>query len=344
MANVYPEGMQRIGMALEGTYGTAVKAGFLLEATDNSLDFNQDVQEAVVEAGSEQRILIARGMGTANGGITAVIKPANLGPLFYALLGAESVTGTGPYTHVITPSTDGSVPSLSIEKRFGGIYPIFRGCAITEATFAASHGGFLTGDFTIEAKDNLIYDASQAESSAGYDANPGYTAPMMKILRGAVEVQDTYNPSWTITNELVFAEPEQNLIYTPRNACGKARTSAVIKCFIQTDSTNPEALLDVFYGDSGGAYPQGPAAGDIPTTTMKFEFTHTATIGTGSDVYALTFDFQRVYISSHKMGVLDGKLGFDVELVADTPTGGSLVTVTLVDNTADITAAGTDIT
>src|SRR6185437_1400318 len=68
----------------------------------------------------------------AVGGFVKPFGPAN-GPAYLAYaLGADIVTGTGPYVHTMTPKEAG-IPSFTVEKNLGGLTSMqFKGCVMNK--------------------------------------------------------------------------------------------------------------------------------------------------------------------------------------------------------------------
>jgi len=347
--HVTASSLQRVAMAIEDpdAYGDAVQPLYLLEEYDNTLDFNQGVVEQRVHAGTGQRIHVARGFGQPEGSLPVLITPDKSGAMLYALLGAVTPSGAAaPYTHTIVPSTDGSRPSMTFEHRYGNLWRIFSGMTISQADFTANNGDMLRATFQVSGKESLEYDTTQSDAAVAWDALNVITSPMMTISRDDVEVTDTYNPSWTITNELVFAAPQQAGVYTPRTGAGAGGVSATISFFVHSESDDPEGpLLRSFYGDSGSAYPFGPASGEIPHMSIKFEFESNEEVGTSGTNYGLTFEFPYARVLSCARGEFGGMNGWNIQMVADIdPSTGYPVEITVVNAMADLTVEGSAIT
>lgn len=344
---VVADSMKRVAMGLETstTYGTAVKPILLLEEYDNTLDFNQGVATQRVGAANIQRIHVARGFGAPEGSLPVLVTPDKFGPVIYALLGAVTKTGSAaPYSHAYVPSTDGSRPSFTLEHQLGNLFRVFSGMAIVSADFSANNGDFLRCNLQVSGKESKEYDATQCDAAVAWDAIKVLTAPMMTITRDSVEVADTYNPSWSIMNELVFASPQQAGVYTPRTGCGAGGVGATINFFVHQDAATPEGLLREFYGATGAAYPFGPASGDMPRMPIDFKFEANETIGTSGTAYSIEFNFPACYVAACNKASLDGMTGWNIQMVADRDAStGKLLEITVVNSVEDTTTAATDI-
>ena len=76
------------------------------------------------------------------------------GILLKAAVGNATSTGSGPYEHLYVPSSDGTVPSLSIGLQRGtGSKEIFLGCKVSSMTISGSAGEEITASFDIIAQD-----------------------------------------------------------------------------------------------------------------------------------------------------------------------------------------------
>ena len=339
---------QRVAMGLEDAdaYGTPVQPNLLLEEHDNSLDNVHTTVTQRVGAGKTQRVHVARGFEYPEGTLPLLITPEKCGPLFYALLGAVATTGSSaPYTHVITPSLDGSRPSMTLEHMYSNLYRVMSGMTIVSADFSAANGDMLRCSLTVSGKQTQNYDSTQCDAAVAWDAIDVLTSPMMEIERDSSVVTDTYNPSWTITNDLVFAEPQQKGVYAPRTGAGAGGVGATIRFFLHSEASDPEGLLRDFLGDTGSSYPVGPAAvGTLPRIPIKFTFESSEDVGTSSTAYSLVFEFPYAYISGYQRGSFNNMQGWDVEMTADVDeSSGVLCSITLVNSVDDITTAATAI-
>lgn len=87
------------------------------------------------------------------------------GMLIKAAVGNATTSGSGPYEHLYIPSTDGSVPSLSIGLQRGtGSKEIFLGCKVSSMTISGSAGEEITASFDIIAQDAQARAAAYTSS------------------------------------------------------------------------------------------------------------------------------------------------------------------------------------
>ena len=67
------------------------------------------------------------------------VRPTALAPLLYGVLGAKSVTGSGPYVHTLVPAA--TLPYFTFWRRLGsGLYEKFPDCVITALTLTGESG------------------------------------------------------------------------------------------------------------------------------------------------------------------------------------------------------------
>lgn len=139
-----------VGLAKQTAKGSpAANPAFQTGVTDGK-PVNLDIDEEVIEVTSEKplfgdadRKLVVPGME-----YEALVHPKTIGLLLYGALGAVSTTGSGPYTHVITPAMD--VPYLTaFGKMFGADWAKVEDAKVDELEITFEGAGSLRVSVTI---------------------------------------------------------------------------------------------------------------------------------------------------------------------------------------------------
>lgn len=211
-----------------------------------------------------------------------------IGTLLKHALGANTTTGSGPYTHVIK-GADTLPAGLSLEVGYTDIaeYQVFAGCRVQQLDLAIPETGYVTGTLDVIGKNAAAF----AQSSLGVPAEPAhdpFVAAEVSFAEGAVSAQLvtaqlTVNNNLTQrrgpgTNELISLEP------------GKRETTGQIVMLFEDDSLQDklrgetESSLQFTFTSAAGSLtillpkvkyfgPEGPG---IPTElgiTQTLEFT-----------------------------------------------------------------------
>lgn len=136
-----------IGIGKQAAKGTAVAPTHFVRYTDKtSMTPDQGVEQVRFGgAGGEFVSWAYKQNYHPDGEFTLFARPDIAGLLFTLLLGTDTVSGTGPYTHTITPSAPGALPWCSIEQSIAGaVNRRIRDCRIREIQVQGKAGEPIT--------------------------------------------------------------------------------------------------------------------------------------------------------------------------------------------------------
>lgn len=250
------------------------------------------------------------------GSVSLFARPDLVGFLFAALLGADAVSGVGPYTHAITPGTP---PWLSVERSLGGIQERFIDCKIKSISAEGEAGKPIK--LTVEYL-GINEDLSVSAATATYEVD----APF-------VYWQATF--TWdggASTNVEKF-----KLTYT--NAFDEEFfTNAITRQDIPLQSRDAELEMTVSMEDSmvffkKAYHAAGTAPGtDAPTGSFIVDLNY----GAGADARQLKLDLQKVFYTEApvEQNSDDGRLRYEIKAAGGKATGSPLLTVTAKNGTS----------
>ena len=166
------------GFAVEGTAGTFQTPTKFVELVSEDMRAAPVIlRRTGIRAGRRTMHGSVTPAANINGTVTAPLSANTLPTLFRAALGGVSTTGSGPYTHVITPGalTDDTL-TLQIGRPRGSSTTVdpnaYLGCSVEGFNFTASVGDTnqqnITFDFT-----GMQRDTSSALASASYASGSG---------------------------------------------------------------------------------------------------------------------------------------------------------------------------
>lgn len=151
-----------IGFADESTFGTGVTPTHFFEMLDESMAMDdRHVQKPTARGVSHARKCDSKAM--ASGDVSFQVAYTGLQKLFKHALGSSSVTGSGPYTHVISLSN--ALPtSFSLETNRNsaaiGTSYFYHGCQIQKMVLSQQPEDFLQVTFSIAAQDEIAASAT----------------------------------------------------------------------------------------------------------------------------------------------------------------------------------------
>lgn len=127
-------------MAKEVTPGTPVIPTNFLPMTSNTMEVDPGWFSPQVMMGSRDvQVYNLYGEQKATGAIAGPLFPSNGVAVLAAAIGADTVSGTAPYTHTVVPGN--TLSSLTVEKNIGGFQSLqFAGCKVGKLTLKAAAG------------------------------------------------------------------------------------------------------------------------------------------------------------------------------------------------------------
>lgn len=183
------------GFSPESTPGTRVApATFLPYLSENVKHEIERMVSQGLRAGRRTRGVWRPGRQTVKGGVTFELAPQGAVRLFKWAMGGLSSTGSGPFTHTLTPNTldDESMtwqfnkPDESGTNRVFDIY----GAACTDWSVGLKLGEFAMATFNMEGMQ-AVYDQTLATASYPSGWNPfAYTSGSLTIAGSAYEPEE----------------------------------------------------------------------------------------------------------------------------------------------------------
>ena len=154
-------------IGFETAFAVAATAGFKMPINSINLRPSQTINTAATLQGNRNPVQPFRGNKDVNGTIVVPLDSRAMWYWFYAMFGAPTTSGSGPYEHVFkVPSFQ---PSLTIEEQFTDLdtdaYVRYRGCKI--GSFSLDIGG----DGELVATMNVV-GADYDIATSPFDAAP----------------------------------------------------------------------------------------------------------------------------------------------------------------------------
>lgn len=178
----------QLGLKAESTWGTAVVVDRFYELISESLDYDVErlESEAIRASTRVQRSDDwTAGSKTVSGNIELDLSTKNWALLFGHMLGTTVTTGTGPYTHTITPG-DLTGKGLTIQvgrpSTDGTVQPFtFNGCKIAGWELSSEVGGLGRVSLDVVGKDMTT---ATSLATASYTASNS----LLSFVHGAVSL------------------------------------------------------------------------------------------------------------------------------------------------------------
>lgn len=173
-----PSYLLQVGLAKEITWGTAVASTTFFPILKPSFETKyESIIDDGYRANASKDQAFYQGSGYTEVNLPdMMVYPTATGNLFMAMLGADAVTGAGPYTHPITLLNSGNPPSYTLTKfdnltanarQVAGVY-----FEELDLKFASTNAG--TGKLTATAKGRGKIETSVAKPTASFDAGSVY--------------------------------------------------------------------------------------------------------------------------------------------------------------------------
>jgi hypothetical protein len=128
------------GFAVESAFGTPISATTFLPMVSNGMEYDSGWFSPTLMMGQrDKQVFNLQGEAKNIGSIEGPLFPSNAIPLLVAAIGADAVTGAGPYSHTISQAN--TLASLTVEKNLGGYQSLqFAGCRVGKFTIKAPVG------------------------------------------------------------------------------------------------------------------------------------------------------------------------------------------------------------
>lgn len=192
-----PGNTRVIYTAVQSAQGTAATTpSRKLQLTADSLDPGRQLITLPETDSSTQQPNPAV-VGAQPGGTFGVwMRPNAVDQLLYGLQMAKATSGSGNYTHTLTPTTTEKfltvwdvVPGITTTK--------YVDCIVKAVTVSGQSGQGITGQFTVQALSALVGQA-EPNTPAGFVADVAMTYPQVTVTRGGVHNGDVDAFSITI--------------------------------------------------------------------------------------------------------------------------------------------------
>ena len=191
----------------EATYKTtpASPSGQKLYLTSNTLQAQQNRIDSNTLTGTRERDQPIAGNLNVSGSLGFELGAEWIGTLMKHIMGSNTTTGAGPYTHTMTL---GALPAgFIIEKDFGsnisgsGRYQYFNGCRVASATFDFPQEGYPTGTVNITgAKETAA--STPLDATLTDNGNTPFSMFLASIQEGGASIATVTQASINIDNGL----------------------------------------------------------------------------------------------------------------------------------------------
>lgn len=197
-----------IGLGKETTFGTAVPPTIFFNGTESLSEERGRLREPIT-FGSRELQPADAGRLRISGSIDGIhARPANLGHLLRAALGAPTTTGAGPYTHVFTPSKAkfsdaAALPPYTITvKRNSGVIHRYSGGQLNTLTLNQPADNALSINTAWIAQGV----ANVADTLLVQEQNPRFRFAQLEVTRAGTPFTLLESVGFTITNNLEVEE------------------------------------------------------------------------------------------------------------------------------------------
>ena len=191
----------------EDTYGSdpSVPDGQLVYFSSFGPAKSQNRIDSNVITGDRERVEPFLGNVSVSGSLQTEIAAENIGTLLKHLLGGNTDSGAGPYTHTMVP---GDLPTgLTFEVDYGaeisgsGRYVKYNGCKINQGQFEFPTEGACTASFDIVGSQGTPA-AAALDATLTDNGHTTFSSFSASIEEGGASVANVKSVSLTISNEL----------------------------------------------------------------------------------------------------------------------------------------------
>ena len=191
----------------EDTFGAdpGVPDGQKIYVTSFGLAKSQNRIDSETLSNSRGRVEPFLGNINASGSVATEMAAESSGTLFKHLMGVNTTTGSGPYSHALTI---GDLPtSLMFELDYGsaivgtGRYAKYNGCKINNASFDFPTEGACTASFDVVGVDAVLA-AAPLDASLTDNGATTFSSFSASIEEGGVAIASVKSVSMTVANGL----------------------------------------------------------------------------------------------------------------------------------------------
>jgi len=302
------------GVAKETIFGTPVAATTTIPTASNTMVsdpglFYPDLMQAI----RDKQVYPLQGEEKDAGAITAPLFPSNGMTMLVGSVGADVVTGAGPYTHTVTPGT--TLPSFTVEKNIGNFQSLqFAGSRVSKLQIKGAMGNKeaeMTADIVsqsvsilttpsaiVVANESPFVAAEFALSYGGYSIGQA-TNFQLDIENG---LKETY--TFNGTHQLQFLTPASLKVSGSFDVVFDVLNNNVVTGFTYTTTgTNTNPVLTSVTSTVGITAGMGISGANIPagaiiigvtsnTITMNVNATAAGTLQTGTASNVFDYFYQ----------------------------------------------------
>lgn len=203
----------KVGIGIEGTAGTPVKAQQLLYHRSDSVEgeYNNITSRALASG----RFPAQSAAGSASVAGSVVIEPTfkGISRVLYAALGAYTHgAGPDPYQDQISVSATGPKPithiiAKGLKDATGAIIEVHKGCYVNQLTLAADLDEFLLATLDMVGRGEKVYGNTTANDTALFGTAALDTSAALSYTMGSVTLNgastcDVRNMTVTVNNQM----------------------------------------------------------------------------------------------------------------------------------------------
>ena len=311
---MYPSIIERYGslsatgLSKESVFGTPISASTFLPMTANTMEtdpgwFSPDLMMAI----RDKQVFNLQGEEKFAGAIDGPLFPSNAMELIVSAIGADTVSGSGPYLHTI--STGNTLPSLTIEKNIGNYQSLqFAGSRVSKLSIKAPVGNspvevsadmmaqsaaILTTPTAVSITNELPFTFAEASLTFGGHARTDVTNCTLEIDNGLKETytySGNHGPSFITpvslkvpgTFDVVFSSLNDST-YGDYQVMANQSLGSLVLAFAHPTSTfgisfsMPQVAISKYANDI--------KAGEVILSTMSYEASYS--IGSGRTLQAV---------------------------------------------------------
>ena len=208
-------GTRYVGVGEETTYGTAVAAAKYIKDADSEsfeLKIPPSYKDSLSYAAHAYYI---KGLKQVTGGFSFPVASENgIGQLLKWILGTDTASGTGPYTHTITEAN--LVKSFTSRIGRDDTEYVYSGCIIESLKLVAEKGKELLATATVIAKDEATASiGTPSFTTTRYltwldgTVGIGGTDKTSEIMAASIEIKNTYetDKAYALGSQTLVAQP-----------------------------------------------------------------------------------------------------------------------------------------
>lgn len=266
-----------IGIGKQSAKGTAVAPTHFVRYTDNTgMSPEQEVETVRFGGGDDAYATFAyKARFTPDGEFATFARPDIAGLLFTLLLGQDAVSGTGPYTHTITPSTREALPWCSIEQSIAGVVRRrIQDCRIQQITVSGEAGQPIVLEVTYLGTT----EAEVTASSESYEVDDPFLFWQGTYTLDGVDVTGAIT-QFELTISNVFDDEDQ--------------TADIVRADIPLIHREIEGSITVKFEDASWwkkAFYGGPSGTAPDKNVYRGSINITQSYGSGADQRGLTIN------------------------------------------------------